>query len=1051
MALLISETWGDQGNWEAALESAQDGLGAAEGLSAQIAAWLAMGKAYEGQNVFKSAQSAYTVALEYSQMSSPESLVVAKALMSLGLIEWYLGDLDTARDLFFQAVCIQEQLAPKGLDVAESLSNLGAVALDRGNIDSAADYFRQALRLQERLAPRSLRTAENLSNLGLAVGKQGDLDGAQGYYLQALQIEEELAPQSLNVAGSLNNLGALAIKKGELESANSYLIQALRIEKRLVPGSLYEAFTLNNLGAVAWIRGDLDRAYNYDVQAFDIRAQLAPESLGVASSLNNLGVVAWTRREFNRAKEYHLKALQILKRIAPHSLDVASSLGNLGSVATSQGDLGRAYELHLQALRIEESIAPQSLDMSLSLNNLGAIARAQRDLDLAHEYHSRSLKIRERLAPQSIEVALSLSHLSFIAYDRSNLQDAEHYAFEAVRIIKHIDPEGSDMALIINHLGDIARVRGDPDLAEKYYSQALDVLESQIARLGGSYDVQGSFRTQYRKYHNDAMNHALAQARYYEAFDLLERYRAQTFLVMLTEREVVFSADVPEELDRERRRLAVLFDRSLKRLIGLNLRDHAEEIRSVRKDLEVLRHEAGDIEARIRQASPRLAALRYPRPLDTTHAREALDSDTLLLSYSISEEESTLFVMSQTEDLRVKVLPVGGKVLRPQVERLRSLILETKRGSSLSHGRAQLLKEESRALYDLLLGSVAEQIAASERLLILPDGPLHDLPFAALIRSDADDEADDQYLVEWKPLHVALSTTVFAELKQQRRANRKGDATSTRMRIAAFGDPVYPAGLTVGINEDLPVPVDTAEADSQGSTVLAQIVFPADPTVRSAAERGIFDWPPLPYTRREVEGIANVFPEGTVQTFLGAEATEERIKSLNRDTRILHIAAHGHTDEHLPSSSFIALTIPEDVFRDDADSERDNGLLQVWEIFERVRIDADLVVLSACESGLGQNLGTEGLIGLTRAFQYAGARSVVASLWSVADQSTAELMIRFYRHLRDGLSKDEALRAAQIELIRGPIEVTDADGRKVRIDASAPYYWAAFQIFGDWQ
>jgi CHAT domain-containing protein len=232
---------------------------------------------------------------------------------------------------------------------------------------------------------------------------------------------------------------------------------------------------------------------------------------------------------------------------------------------------------------------------------------------------------------------------------------------------------------------------------------------------------------------------------------------------------------------------------------------------------------------------------------------------------------------------------------------------------------------------------------------------------------------------------------------------------------------------------------------------VANAALPADPTVRSAAERGIFDWPPLPYTRREVEGIASLFPEGTVRTFLGAEALEEQIKSLDRDTRILHIAAHGHTDEHLPSSSFIALTIPEGVTRDDTESERDNGLLQVWEIFEHVRIDADLVVLSACESGLGQELGTEGLIGLTRAFQYAGARSVVASLWSVADQSTSELMIRFYRHLRDGLSKDEALRAAQIELIRGPIEVTDADGRKVRIDASAPYYWAAFQIFGDWQ
>ncbi len=133
-----------------------------------------------------------------------------------------------------------------------------------------------------------------------------------------------------------------------------------------------------------------------------------------------------------------------------------------------------------------------------------------------------------------------------------------------------------------------------------------------------------------------------------------------------------------------------------------------------------------------------------------------------------------------------------------------------------------------------------------------------------------------------------------------------------------------------------------------------------------------------------------------------------------------------------------------------APSDRNNGLLQAWEIFERVRLDADLVVLSACNSGLGQEQDGEGLIGLSRAFQYAGARTVAATLWSVADDTTAALMIRFYQHLRDGKPKDEALRAAQIELLRGPIEVRK-DGRTVERDASAPYYWAAFQIIGDWK
>jgi CHAT domain-containing protein len=128
-----------------------------------------------------------------------------------------------------------------------------------------------------------------------------------------------------------------------------------------------------------------------------------------------------------------------------------------------------------------------------------------------------------------------------------------------------------------------------------------------------------------------------------------------------------------------------------------------------------------------------------------------------------------------------------------------------------------------------------------------------------------------------------------------------------------------------------------------------------------------------------------------------------------------------------------------------------NGLLQVWEIFEQMHLNADLVVLSGCETALGEEDGGEGLMGLARAFQYAGARTVLASLWSVNDLATSELMIRFYKHLRAGLPKDQALQAAQQELIQGPIEIVNETGERESRDFSAPYYWAGFQLYGDWQ
>jgi CHAT domain-containing protein len=299
-------------------------------------------------------------------------------------------------------------------------------------------------------------------------------------------------------------------------------------------------------------------------------------------------------------------------------------------------------------------------------------------------------------------------------------------------------------------------------------------------------------------------------------------------------------------------------------------------------------------------------------------------------------------------------------------------------------------------LYELLLAPAADAITASTRLLLSPDGPLHTLPFAALVGG-----TPQAYLVERTPLELVSSATVFAELKKRRRA--PGQAMP---RLVAFGDPKYPA-------------VPQRDIERIGNLEL-----------RSALAHG-HDFAPLPSTRGEVQGIARLFSK-RAEVYLGDQAREERVKTLDKDVRYLHFATHGLLNEHLPLNSALVLTTPENP----AEGE-DNGLLQAWEVFDSVRLDADLVTLSACDTALGKEMGGEGLVGLTRAFQYAGARSVLASLWGVADESTAVLMKRFYGYLRKGRSKDEALRAAQRDLLRGRY--------------AHPFYWAAFQLNGDWQ
>jgi CHAT domain-containing protein len=282
----------------------------------------------------------------------------------------------------------------------------------------------------------------------------------------------------------------------------------------------------------------------------------------------------------------------------------------------------------------------------------------------------------------------------------------------------------------------------------------------------------------------------------------------------------------------------------------------------------------------------------------------------------------------------------------------------------------------------------------------------------------------DRYLVEWKPVHVAASVTVWEELKKRRR----GGSTATPRQLLAFGDPRY-----------------TGENRPPGSAAPGSIQ-PGLPV------RGLRS---LPATRDEVLGIASLFGK-MCRTHLGTEATEERAKAAGTGPDLIHFATHALLDPQVPLDSAIALSTPQEPA-----PGRDNGLLQAWEIFEALRIEADLVTLSGCETALGQEMEGEGIIGLTRAFQYAGARSVLASLWSVTDRSTAGLMQRFYTHLQAGQSMDEALRAAQLDLIRAPGR--DAGDEKVTRGVkalvknagsqpyAAPYHWAAFQLIGDWR
>jgi CHAT domain-containing protein/tetratricopeptide (TPR) repeat protein len=970
------------------------------------ALWDTEGMTFERQNEFARADAAYREALQIRERAAQETLALATSTIRLATIARSRGNLGTAEEFLKRSLALTEKLAPDSLAVALSLNGLGNVALDRGDIPRAEVLHQRALAIRERLVPDSLLVAATLNSLASAGWARGDLGRAEELYRRSLAIRERLAPGSLDVAATVNNLGNVANDRGDLLAAEELHKRSLAIREKVAPNSLEVATSLNNLGTVVEQRGDIAAAEEFFARALRIRERLAPDSLSVATSLSNLGNMAHSRGDLNAAVDFYKRALAIKEKLAPGTLTVALTLSNAGAVARDGGDLTGAEQLHTRALAIREKFARDSLLVAETLDSLGSVAYSRRDLPAAEGFFSRALRIRQTLAPDSLSVSESLMNLADVAKGRGDLAAAEA-SYKAALVLRQKLAAGSALeAESLYRIATLERAAARNQTAADYLEQATRALESQTARLGGSDEVRSGFAAQYGDYYREYIHVLLDLRRADEAFHVVERSRARSLLAMLAERDLGFAADLPADLARERTSQNAEFDRTLAAIARLNPAKDAAEIDRLLGRLRELRDKREAIAQAIRKASPRFASLLYPQPLDLAGA------------YCVTKDETFLFVVQPSVRPLVRAAPalsvftlgIGELLLREKVAAFRSLI---QRGPAATGP----LLAAGQELFDMLIAPAQGVIAGSDRVVISPDGPLHTLPFAALVqRIERPAPGATRYLIEWKPLHVVNSATLYAEVQKTRRS--RGGA-HPRPELVAFGDPVYP-----------PLPQE------QAATI-------ANPEIRAAVRRG-YMLARLPASRTEVDRIARLYGDRAA-TYLGEQATEERAKGIGPDVRYLHFAGHGLLDERFPLNSALALTIPERPSEGQA-----NGLLQAWEILEQMRIDADLVTLSACETGLGKELGGEGLVGLTRAFQYAGARTVLASLWSVGDDSTAELMTSLYRSLRAGKSKDEALRTAQIDLIRGRAR-NAASQDAATASFQHPFHWAAFQLMGDWR
>jgi CHAT domain-containing protein/tetratricopeptide (TPR) repeat protein len=859
---------------------------------------------------------------------------------------------------------------------AATLNIDGEIQMFSGRNTDALAKFEQARALYASLGD-SFGEIEALRNVGLVNTDLGFVDRAEAAYTAALDLSAATRNRE-GRAATLTSLGHLEVIVGENDHALSRYREAKDLFE-VLGDRAGVAMVLNGIGMIHLRAGDPDTA----VSQFSLAANLFEATnnpIGQATSMLTLAVAL---RAADRIVEAHerLEGALTLARSIPDRLLEARALAHMGETQAAQGYLDRAAE----NFRASESI-------SRALGYSSGVMFAELDVADVLERQHKYDEARSR-ASDALGLSQSLRH-----------RFAESLALYALAKLD-LDVDRVDAAL--NHIQqslDVAeQLRGDV--------ASLDLRASYFASVRTRHEFQVGLLMNLHERHPDAEYATLA-------FNAAERARARSLLDALAQSlRGIREGAPPALLDREmaiRKSLSAAAQR-----LAQTPHDsaHADAFAALNAEVDRLTNDYREIEARIRAESPRYASLTQPKPATVADVqRSALDESSVLLQYFVGTDRSYVWAVMR-DGIVASALPGRREIERLAWSYREALSLAaTGRADVVSPGRTRAVGglagrnpaadvvKTGAALSRTLLEPIAS-VLNRPRIVIVADGVLHGIPFGALPdpRVAAGRETPVPLLTGHEVVNLPSASTLLLTRNDWRKEHQWDRA------VAVFGDPVYGA-------DDPRIPF-AKRAPHAGSTSQSE-------------GSGTADLTRLPATRGEAEGIAALSPQSDIALDFDANRAAVVDSAVGRH-RIVHFAVHGFVDDLRPDLSGIALSMF------DRNGQNEDGFVRLPDIYG-LNLPVDLVVLSACNTGLGRDVAGEGLIGLVRGFMYAGARRVVASLWAVDDEATRELMTRFYRGMfQGGLKPSAALRAAQLALLASA-------------KWNAPYYWAAFVLEGDW-
>jgi len=811
----------------------------------------------------------------------------------------------------------------------------------------------------------------------------GDPQGALRYYGESLALARSSKDQYLE-ANILNNIGKIYNDLADWQRSIDYYDQALTLFQQIGNQRL-QGIALHNIGVAQIGLGLTDRALDTLQRSLALRRASGDKS-GEADTLTSIGYIYNSRGMPEKALEFFNQALP-LRQTAGDRRGEGVTLDHIGIAYASLGQLNKALEFHLQALdRHRAAQSPRT--EAVALGNIGHVYNLLGDFQKAIDHSGQALTIFRRIGDRQNEAKM-LQDIAFAEQKSGKLTDA----------LAHLDTA----------LGLIEAVRST--------AGAQQSRSSYFASEHGAYELYIDLLMQLHRQDPTAGYDA-------KAIQASERMRARSLMEMLTEAQVdIRQGTDPALLDREQQ-LGQTLNAKAQRQIQLRASNGSQdEIAALDREINTLEVEYQQVQTSIRKQSPAYAALTQPQPLTLQQIQKELDANTLLLEYSLGNEHSYLWTVSRT-GLNSYELP-GRQQIQQNARKVYELLTARgteRQGETDSQRKARLaaadaeLASSAAALSAEVLKPAASELG-TKRLFIVADDALQYVPFAVLPVAGGKGTRTVSQSRALMLDHDIVDLPSVSSLAVQRQglAGRKPAPNE----IAVIADPVFSAD-DERLKPAAPMDKTTFSPAASASRQLEYVSETGKAVIRR-----------LPFTRQEADEILAVAPSASNLRAIDFQADRAAVTSGELSKfRYVHFATHGYLDSERPDLSAIVLSLV------DKNGKPQDGFLRAHDIYN-LKLSADLVVLSACQTGLGKDIKGEGLVGLTRGFMYAGARRVVVSLWNVNDKATAELMQRFYRGmLRENLPPAAALRKAQAELSRDT-------------QWHSPYYWAAFVLQGD--